>query len=300
MLKFNEQNHEYTLDGKQLISVTQLLAKHNLSTNYDNVPTKVLKAKAERGTLIHEEIENWIKKKEIGFTEETYAFAKYITSHKIKCEESEYMVNNDILAGTIDLLLSQKGQKINADIKTTAKLNVESVAWQLSLYLWLLLECDNKTPNENWDGYKAQAYHFDNDGVLSVVDIQLKPVEDIKKLLDCEREGRKYECELKVGENVVATIVQLEDYIQCLNKKLELAKKQSENLKSALLEEMESRGIKSIENDNIKITYVPEQTRISLDTKAIKENHPRIYKKYSKETKVKPSIRITLKGEKEV
>ena len=60
MLIFNEDKHEYTLDGKKLISVTQLMSKYGLAPDYSNVDPEVLKRKAQRGTLIHKEIEDYL------------------------------------------------------------------------------------------------------------------------------------------------------------------------------------------------------------------------------------------------
>ena len=57
MLKFDAEKHEYFDGEKRLISVTQLLKKHGLAPDYSGVSDSVLNAKAERGTLIHSEIE---------------------------------------------------------------------------------------------------------------------------------------------------------------------------------------------------------------------------------------------------
>ena len=37
MLVFNEEEHKYLLDGKELISVTTLMKKHGLSPDYSGV-----------------------------------------------------------------------------------------------------------------------------------------------------------------------------------------------------------------------------------------------------------------------
>ena len=58
MLKFNEELHQYTLDDKVLISVTQLMKKHNLSPKMNDdveIVKKRIQSKASRGTLIHKE-----------------------------------------------------------------------------------------------------------------------------------------------------------------------------------------------------------------------------------------------------
>ena len=47
MLEFNPDSHEYTLDGKKLISVTQLMRKYGLAPDYSNVSPATLEAKAK-------------------------------------------------------------------------------------------------------------------------------------------------------------------------------------------------------------------------------------------------------------
>ena len=89
MLEFNETNHTYTFDGKVLISTTQLMRKHNLSPNYDMVNPEVLQSKAKKGTLIHKEIENFIKENQLGFTDELYEFQKYVKEHNLTSIKSE-------------------------------------------------------------------------------------------------------------------------------------------------------------------------------------------------------------------
>lgn len=77
-------------------------------------------------------------------------------------------------------------------------------------------------------------------------------------------------------------------------KKLEEKKKAiSEQLAKA----MEKFNIKKFENELVSITYIAETTRVSIDTKALKEKHPDIASELTKIQKVKASVRITLKGD---
>lgn len=298
MFEFNEEKHEYTLDGKKLISVTQLMQKHGLAPNYAGVSSEVLNAKAERGSLIHKEIEEFIKNKEIGFTEEMIEFKDYVEGRKIKKIQSEQKVHNDIVAGTIDLVFEDGKQPIIADIKTTYQLHQEAVSWQLSIYLWLYLDYDKRYADSNWDGYKAQAFHFNKEGELNVVDIPLKPYWEVGKLMECERNGEIYKYEVTIDDNKVVEIAELEELIKMLDGQVKAAKQKQDELKGALLQEMESRGLKSFEKGNLKITYVAPSTRSTLDSKAIKEKYPAIYEAHLKETEIKASLKITLKGEK--
>ena len=263
MLKFDEEKHIYTLNGKKLISTTQLMRKHGLAPNYDGVSQEVLNAKARRGTLIHKEIENYIKLGTMGFTEEMYQFKDYADKNLNLAEiQSETMVSNDIVAGTIDLLLPK--QNVIADIKTTSQIHKESVSWQLSIYLYLYMYGIKK--GFKWEEWKGYVYHFDSkNGNLNVVEIPLKHLEDVAKLIECERKGEIFKYELDVQETTLAQITSLEQTIKDLDRQVKEAKEQQDKLKLMLMEEMKKRKLTTFENDGIKITLVQP-------SKTVKEN----------------------------
>ena len=287
-LVFDPQTHTYTLDGKDLISVTQLMEKHGLSPNYNGVDEETLKASAERGTLIHKEIENYIKKGEIGFTEEVAQFVSYVRENNIAIKGSEVTFHNDLVAGTCDLIInSEKGYLIVADIKTTSTLHKDSVAWQLSLYAYL---SGNKTMNH------GQAFHFSKDG-LKVVDIDLKPMEEVEKLLECERKGETYKQELIVEGYELAKLYEAEQIIIKAKEEQKRAEETQKEVYNAILKAMEEQGVKTYETDTMKITYVAPTTRVTLDTARLKKENPLMVKAYEKETETKASLRITLKGD---
>lgn len=287
-LVFDPQTHTYTLDGKDLISVTQLMEKHGLSPNYNGVDEEVLKASAERGTLIHKEIENYIKKGEIGFTDECAQFVSYVRENNIDIKGSEVTFHNDLVAGTCDLIInSQKGYLIVADIKTTSTLHKDSVAWQLSLYAYL---SGNKTMNH------GQAFHFSKDG-LKVVDIELKPVEEVEKLLECERKGEIYKQELVIEGFELAKFYEAEQIIIKAKEEQKRAEETQKEVYEAILKAMEEQGVKTYETDTMKITYVAPITETKIDTTRLKKENPLVAKAYEKTTTKKASLRVTLKGE---
>ncbi len=139
-VKFDENLHKYTVDGKEVISVTQLLQKHRITPSYDAVDKELLRMASERGTLIHEEVENWIKHRDLGFTQEAYYICDYLTDKIYYGSEiiSEQMVANDVVAGRFDLLfLDGKKELVLADIKTGNSKHLYGWSWQLSLYKYL-------------------------------------------------------------------------------------------------------------------------------------------------------------------
>ncbi len=283
-ITFNEEKHIYYCDGKEVkISVTQLLKMYGLSPDYKGVSEKVLDAKAKRGTLIHEEIENFNKHGESGFTEECLQYQKFIDTG-YKCMQSEFMVGNNIVAGTIDLILEKDGELIIADIKTTSTLHKESVSWQLSIYAYLC--------GVNFT--KGLALHF-KDKKLNVVEIPLKPKSEVERLIEAFKHSETFTPALILSDNEITTLEQAELIIKQYDMLLEQAKAKSEELKKTLIAKMKENGITKFENDNIAITYIAPYEKQGIDSKKLKEEEPKIYEKYLKSSKVKESIKITLK-----
>lgn len=89
--------------------------------------------------------------------------------------------------------------------------------------------------------------------------------------------------------------LQTQNYIIDTLKALDDLKAREAELKEKLYEELESRGIKKIENESISITLVLPSTRESLDTKKLREEKPDIYDEYAKISPVKGSVRIKVK-----
>lgn len=313
MLEFNETNHTYTFDGKVLISTTQLMRKHNLSPNYDMVNPEVLQAKAKKGTLIHKEIENFIKENQLGFTDELYEFQKYVKAHNLTSIKSETMVCNDIVAGTIDLMFIENDRPIIADIKTTSVVHKEAVSWQLSIYRYLYLSYvdGNIVPvkESEYNDVVGQVFHFNKEGILNVEEIPLKPYSDIERLFNCERLGMQFTLEIDEAENSLQNVVHLEKIINELNEKVEFAKKQQEEFKKTLMEAMKERKLNTFEKDGVKITLVqPSKTVTNVDIEKMDAEIVKAYneakvqydaeaKKYTTSTKVpsKEYLRITIK-----
>lgn len=70
---------------------------------------------------------------------------------------------------------------------------------------------------------------------------------------------------------------------------------QEKTLKEQLLKAMETYGVKSFENDHIKLVYVAPTTRSTLDSARLKKDHPDIAQQYTKISNVSASVRITVK-----
>lgn len=287
-LWFKEDTHQYFLDGKELISVTTLLKKYDLAPSYNGVDEEKLKRKAQRGSLIHEEISKLIKEGGVdSFMKEVIAFDNYFIADDYKGMKSEFMVHNDVCAGCVDLFFTKGGKKIIADIKTTSVIHKDAVAWQLSIYNFL---------NEE-KADKAQCFHFDPNGDLHVVDIPFKPVEEVARLLQCERDGLEFKQELGIPSSQMDLMEEAQSMIEQADAMKKKGEEMMAQIRDGFIDAMEKNGIKKFENDFIAITYVAPTTRTTIDSKKLKEELPDVAEKYSKTSQTKASLRITLKKE---
>ena len=287
MITFDPATHTYELDGKKLVSVTQLLRKHGLAPDYSGVSEAVLNAAANRGTMIHEELDTYNKTGEIGFTIECADYVVWLAENGVEPVTSEQIVHNDIVAGTFDVLLRTKdGEKILADFKTTSSLHRDSVAWQLSIYEALLGETVDH----------LMVFHF-ADGGLRVVEIPRKPKEEVDRLFACERAGELYRQEITdlVDAHQIAAMEAAEALIAEAEAMKAKAEQTMAEIKTALLSAMEQHGVKTVETGTLKITYVGATEKRIIDTARLKKEQPEIAEQYMKTSTTAANLRITRK-----
>lgn len=291
-VRFNAKKHSYTLlddSGKkisELTSVTTLLAKHGLAPNYTGVSEDVLHAKAERGTVVHNELERYIKKKKSGFTCELELFIVECQARNIVPTKSEFIVHNNEIAGKVDISGAIDNLSFIGEIKTTAALNREYVAWQLSLYAYL--------SGSEWD--KLICFHFPDEHTLKIIELEPIDKKEIERLLECERNFILYhrktiELDYTISEKILA----IQSELKCLTAQRQNLEKQERLLKEYLVAKMEETGVKSIDNELFKINYVDSFTQTRVDSAKLKREQPKLYEQYSKTTVVGPGVRITLK-----
>lgn len=77
--------------------------------------------------------------------------------------------------------------------------------------------------------------------------------------------------------------------------KIKELKKRDEEIKKAILEEMENKNILKIDTDEISISYIASSDRETFDTKNFREKHSDLYDEFIKFTPVKSSIRVKVK-----
>jgi hypothetical protein len=140
-IHFDPVDHLYTVDGRRVPSVTQLLQQAGLSPTYDGVNPEVLLHARERGIHVEACCQLWSD----GTLDETSVHPEaqpYLDAFKRAVHERTitnmrwqvvgYQPEDDV-AGTTDLLCDIRGRASVVDVKATAKLD-RSYRIQLTAY----------------------------------------------------------------------------------------------------------------------------------------------------------------------
>lgn len=94
--------------------------------------------------------------------------------------------------------------------------------------------------------------------------------------------------DVALSEEVCEKIVSLE-------KQAKEIKKQQDSMEAEILDAMQKYDVVKLDNEFLKILFIPEHDTERFDSKTFKEENPDIYDSYVKISTVKPSIRITVK-----
>lgn len=100
---------------------------------------------------------------------------------------------------------------------------------------------------------------------------------------------------IKVEDQVAVLSEEVSNQIAEFERQVKEIKKQQDELKLSILNEMEANNIIKLETDDLIISYVAPTDRETFDSKTFKEEHSDLYDEYVKMTPVKSSIRIKLK-----
>ena len=138
-LEYDDDTHTYLVDGVIVPSITQMLSV-KFGNKYASVNRSTLERAAERGTAIHKAIEDYCKLDIEGDLKEVRNFRFLRRQYGFEVIENEtpiilYRFCKPIAAGRLDLVIDDNlSGRALADIKTTAVLDKEYLAYQLNLY----------------------------------------------------------------------------------------------------------------------------------------------------------------------
>ena len=207
----------------------------------------------------------------------------------------------DIEVETDDRIAWYENKATIKSIESTMDEYIDQLAWH-----WMLL---NEKAEEK-DAYLILTHYDTSDGstefnpknltTKSIAYEDCAPtIEYIKKGLLVIAEALptfEYVAPVEVAtESLPASIQEIMPKINHCLRTIEDANARVEAFKEELKKVMEENGIKSVDNEFFRVTYVPEGLSARFDSKTLQKDDPDTYAKYLKNSKVKSQIRLTLK-----
>ena len=290
-IMFDEVAHTYTdtTTGKVIPSVTQIISAV-YGSGLEQAPSYFVERAAEKGTVIHKEIDAYLTKGTLGETPEFQTwynwanfggqnvYCAYLAEHIVSAE-----TQNGYFAGTVDFLANGFLYDWKTS-KTATRKQLDKWQKQLSFYCYALRKMGNIV-NE-----PLKVVHItDRVEVINVDYLGDEWVEEtVRKYYAGEKVEQKPETELQtIDKNTV------EKFSNAL-KQIALLEKEIEPIREQIKAEMEKRGILALKLGEVNISYVASTKRKTFDTKRFKAENADMYEQYTKESEVKSSIRIKL------
>ena len=292
-VRFDEEQHRYFLDEKELSGITGTLIKKAFPDTYKGIPDAVLAKAAERGSVVHQNLElfDTVCNSDINIMHsvlpEVKDYNEMLISYGLHHVDSEYLVSdNENFASAIDKVLADnEGNIYLADIKTTATLHYDNVSLQLSIYAkWF------EEQNPDLKVKEIVCMWFKN-GQSKFQPLPRVSEEQIDELINAYlADDADYQYKVEVPEQFSA----LEQEYRLITARMDALKIKQDDLKEQMMKMMEANKQKSIKTNIGSYSYVAATTKKTFDTKLFKDTEPEHYEYYLKDTTTKPSLRIKL------
>ena len=144
-LEFIEATHTYIYDGIVLPSITQMM-KVKFGNKYEGIPQEYLDIASARGTALHKAVEDYEKQgiESAVYELRNYKFLKRMFNFECIGNEVPVVLFQDdepIACGRLDLVIKEGDEIGLGDIKRTAILDKNYLAYQLNLYRIAYQQC---------------------------------------------------------------------------------------------------------------------------------------------------------------
>lgn len=291
---FKEDTHQYFLNDKELQGVTSTLVHRCFLHDYDNVSQEKLNERAEYGHKVHDMLEFCITNGLDSDMAEWQMFKQMVEERGLQIVRCEYIVTDyECYASPIDIVLMRDdGGIVLGDIKTNWKPPIEKGTLQLSWYKKRFEEM-----NPDLHVVECAIFWVRDDakrGNLSgYYPITPWADEALDLLIECDKKDEPFDI-IQLYGNLPQKFAEVEQEVANIEMQVKMMQERQKALREGLYAMMEEHNLKSWTGSKVKLTRVLPTTKTSFDTKAFKEAHPDLFKKFSKESTSAGSLRITV------
>lgn len=301
--------HAYMLDLDELTGVTTVLKQVLFYDKYNGISEDVLRRAAARGTAIHEAVQAHLLGIPYDPAPDTLEFkaeaARALASWQayergselqtmVETECVEYLVSNEQdIASKIDVVFKNRGGEgyTLADIKTTSEFDEEYLSWQLSIYA----DFFRQQTGQQVSMLIAMWYNRSR-GVWQVIQVKDKGHDAVQSLIDDWRKGLQRE-PAKVETQYPAPVIELGQMYRDIENEIKRLTAERDEFRKGLMGLMKENGIKSVELEGFRATYIEPTERRSFDVKKLLALHPELEAEINdcyKTSQVSESIKITI------
>ena len=300
-VEYVDSTHQYFYKGREITGITGLLHTLVFPDMYKGVDEETLKHAADKGTVIHEQVELVVSLGVAPTLDCVKAFVDLINNLGYEIVGSEYvMMIGDDHASAADLVMHKNGAPEDEveiwDIKGTYSVNKAYVRWQNSMYKYGF---EKLNPHLKVTRICCMWLRDDaKRGTISKL-IELgepRPYSDVEELFRCEKEGCLFDDENKIPLYIADNEVALLD----IQERIAKLQEQEKELKAAIFDGMSNDNLTSYKTSIYTYSLKSASERVTLDTKAFdaddEEAYNHLLKKYKKVTKVKSSLTLNRVG----
>lgn len=288
-VQFDQEQHKYydKRTGRELKGITSTLLRRLFPNKYKDVPQFVLQKAADKGSIVHEDIELTETLGTAPSTQEGKNYLQLKAENGLTFLSSEHLVSDmENYASSIDLVFDAEDNVVDiADIKTTYKFDKESVSWQLSIYAYMLELNNPKVKVRNLYGIWLRGE------IAELIPVDRHSKGEVKALIEADVEDKDYDYSPAFPEYITEN----EQSLYSLAKRINELTEEYDVIKSDIQKGMSEHGDKSFDLGNMVVTLVAPSKKTSFDSKKFQAEHKDLYGQYLKTSKTKESLKVTLR-----
>ena len=296
---FNEEEHSYWLDGRELSGITGMLQRQLFPTEFDGIPQCFIQGAADYGTSVHISCEDFDKNWINDGTQEVTDYIEICKQYGLVHEASEYIVSdNKDWASMIDKVYRVSEDTFSiGDIKTYGQMTpvkLEKARWQLSIYAYFFELMNRKAKVDRLFIIRLRN-KMKKDGsfdhIKEIIFVNRIPSDVCKELLDCDLRGEQFCNPYDIPDEYKSQEQTIRDLI---NTKAEIEGRLAK-IKAKILADMEKQGAKTWATETMKLIRKSPTTRSSFNLPAFKSDHPELeYESYMRTSPVAGSLQIVV------
>ena len=296
---FDEEKHEYWLNGQQLQGITEPIKQMLHPDLYAGIPLSIIRKAGEYGKAVHHDIYDFDHNFINSGTVEVQDYISLCKAHGLVHEASEYTVTDGKhFASNIDKIYRVSDDTVSiGDIKTYGVLTPEKqelARYQLSTYAWML---QLQNPKLKID--RLFILHIRNkvtasgkvEHIAGIVFLNRVPSFICEELLECYLNGTAFMNPYDIPSDIASEGTHIRELIETK----ERVETELNDIKKRIYSTMETMDVKTwITDDGLRLTRKLPTQRSSFNLSLFKQENPTIeFDNYMKVSTVAGSLLIT-------